>query len=82
MREAIILKTTEHRDTIGRRQTSKETMDFRWGLRQQDAFEKVKKAILENITTGGNDSLQYHLATDASKTIWTITQIRSLVPRI
>jgi hypothetical protein len=41
---------------------------WEWGETQQKAFDDVKKAILKNAVFEGNENLQYHLATDASKT--------------
>jgi hypothetical protein len=41
---------------------------WEWGEKQQQALEQVKKSILENGIFGENEHLQYHFATDASKT--------------
>lgn len=41
---------------------------WEWGERHQEAFEKLKRAIVDNVVFGGSEHLQYHLATDASKT--------------
>ena len=41
---------------------------WEWGERQQQAFDELKAAILNNAIFGGSEHLQYHLATDASKT--------------
>lgn len=38
-----------------------------WGQTQQESFDSVKQAIVENAMTGGDPSLQYHLCCDASK---------------
>lgn len=40
---------------------------FDWGEEQQASFEHIKKSISENAMSGADDSLQMHLATDASK---------------
>ena len=41
---------------------------WEWGEKHQEAFEKLKRAIVDNVVFGGSEHLQYHLATDASKT--------------
>ena len=41
---------------------------WEWGEKHQEAFEKLKRAIVDNLVSGGSEHLQYHLATDASKT--------------
>ena len=52
----------------GRKRTVKHSIGFEWGHEQQKAFEKAKQGILETVLSGGEDSVQYHLATDASNT--------------
>lgn len=39
-----------------------------WQKKHQKAFDTVKKAIIENACSGGQEDIQYHLSTDASKT--------------
>ena len=39
---------------------------LKWGQEQERSFRAVKKAIIENVVYGGDDSKQYHLMTDAS----------------
>jgi len=39
---------------------------FCWTQGQQDSFDHIKKAIIENAVYGGDEGRQYHLATDAS----------------
>ena len=41
---------------------------FKWGEDQQKSFEHIKSSIISNAVYGGDDRIQYHLATDASKT--------------
>jgi len=41
---------------------------WEWGEKHQKAFDGLKRAIVENAVFGGSEHLQYHLATDASKT--------------
>lgn len=52
----------------GKQQTTRSTLDFVWSKKHQDAFDAVKRAVLENVNSGGDDNRQYHLCTDASKT--------------
>ena len=52
--------------TIQRKWVEKDTFD--WGEKQQMAFDAVKKAISTNAMSGADPDMQYHLATDASKT--------------
>ena len=40
---------------------------FEWSERQEHAFGEIKRAIIENVVFGGDESQQYHLMTDASK---------------
>jgi len=39
---------------------------LKWGQEQESSFKAVKKAIVSNVVYGGDDSMQYHLMTDAS----------------
>ena len=48
--------------------STKNVVDFQWHKKDQRAFEEVKSAVLENACAGGDESKQYHLCTDASKT--------------
>jgi len=41
---------------------------FEWGENQARSFTAIKKAIIQNALFGGDEALQYHIATDASKT--------------
>ena len=52
----------------GKQQSSKSIVDFKWTTVQQQAFDNIKKAVIENVNSGGDDTRQYHLFTDASKT--------------
>ena len=40
---------------------------WKWGVEQQNAFDAVKTAIVDNATTGGDINKQYHLSCDASQ---------------
>jgi hypothetical protein len=39
---------------------------FEWGEKQERSFEVVKRAIIDNVVYGGDETKQYHLMTDAS----------------
>ena len=52
----------------GKSKTTKTFKELRWGGEQQSAFNQIKKSVLENACSGGQPNVQYHLATDASKT--------------
>ena len=39
---------------------------FKWGLKEQLAFKKAKRAVSENVLAAGDLNFQYHLSTDAS----------------
>ena len=40
--------------------------DWSWGAEQEESFRHIKKSITENAMAGADQSLQLHLATDAS----------------
>ena len=48
--------------------TTRTVIGFKWTNVHQEAFDKIKKAVLENACAGGQDDVQYLLCTDASKT--------------
>jgi hypothetical protein len=50
----------------GKRKISRKTIGFEWRKDQQDAFEAIKHAIINNACWGGDPTFQYHLSTDAS----------------
>ena len=60
MKEAVNKGTKKGKGT--------QVADWKWGEAQQQAFEAVKTAILNNATTGGDANQQYHLSCDASGT--------------
>lgn len=67
MRSAVteeIRQVTVKGKTVNRRIC----VDFNWTDECEDAFRRVRKAILDHGVVGGDDRFQYHLATDASKT--------------
>jgi hypothetical protein len=41
---------------------------WKWMEEQQESFDYIKKCISENAMSSADPDLQYHLATDASKT--------------
>ena len=41
---------------------------WEWGEEQEKSFESIKRSVVENAVFGGEEDMQYHLATDASKT--------------
>jgi hypothetical protein len=50
-----------------KRKTLKKSVGFTWGKSQEDAFTKIKMAIIiTNACWGGIPDLQYHLVTDSS----------------
>ncbi|MCJ1467868.1 hypothetical protein MMC07_006493 [Pseudocyphellaria aurata] len=55
---------TEGRESVRTRLV--ETGRFDWGPDQEKFFQHIKRAVAENVMTGANPDLQYHLATDAS----------------
>ena len=65
MKRAII---TSARASTRKSGPSKCTSNFEWNKPQKDAFQQIKHAITSNTLSGGRPDLQYHLATDASKT--------------
>jgi hypothetical protein len=50
----------------GKRKISRKTIGFEWRKDQQDAFDAIKHAIINNACWGGDPTFQYHLSTDAS----------------
>lgn len=52
----------------GKKRTAKRAMDFIWTSEHQTIFEEIKRSILETACSKGDDSIQWHLAIDASKT--------------
>ena len=65
----------------GKKKILTKKMGFEWGETQQAAFEQVKKAIVDNVLVGGQDNLQYHLATEreALAVVKCLEEIRWLV---
>lgn len=41
---------------------------FEWGEEQEYSFRWIQRSVVENACCGSDDELQYHLASDASKT--------------
>ena len=41
---------------------------WEWGEEPEQSFESIKRSVVENAVFGGEEHMQYHLATDASKT--------------
>ena len=39
---------------------------LKWGREQEKSFQAIKRAIIENAVYGGDETIQYHLMTDAS----------------
>lgn len=56
---------TDGKESIRKQWVEKESFD--WGPEQQASFEHIKRSISENVMSGADDDLQFHLATDASK---------------
>jgi hypothetical protein len=50
----------------GKRKLLMKAIGFEWKKEQQDAFDAIKHAIINNACWGGDPTYQYHLATDAS----------------
>lgn len=67
MKKSLIYKY-HMSETEGKKRKRKVLQGFEWTNACQQAFEAAKRAICENAVTGGDPSLQYHLATDASGT--------------
>lgn len=67
LQEAIIEEVSVYQ-TKNRRRSVKKIVDFIWTPKQEKSFQAIKKYITETVITGGDDQLQYHLATDASAT--------------
>ena len=63
-----ILEVVVRTRTNGKCRTTRIEKGFEWTNVHQKAFDKIKKAVLENACAGGQDNIQYHLCTDASKT--------------
>lgn len=54
---------------INQKQTTKrKAVDFCWTSEHQRVFDELKTSICQNACTGADDTIQYHLSTDASKT--------------
>ncbi len=52
----------------GKTKTTRTVTGFEWNKDHQEAFDEVKKAVSKTACAGGQDHIQYHLCTDASKT--------------
>ena len=52
----------------GKTKTVRTDKGFKWEKKHQQAFERIKTAVIENACSGGQDDIQYHLCTDASST--------------
>jgi hypothetical protein len=57
--------TAQNRQS-GKREISPKTIGFEWRKEQQDVFDAIQHAIINNARWGGDPTYQYHLATDAS----------------
>ena len=72
LKEAILYSPSTGNEKNKSAQTSsrgkrvKIVAGIKWGQEQETAFEAIKKAIIENIVFGGDETMQYHLMTDAS----------------
>jgi len=55
---------------------------FEWGEDQERSFRVIQEAIVGNAVFGGDETLQYHLTTDASRTAlgWVLFQILDASP--
>lgn len=67
MKSAVKVKR-EMKLIDGKRRRVKTDLGFDWTTACQQAFDKARIAIMENVITGADPNLQYHLATDASGT--------------
>ena len=52
----------------GKKRTRRKVVDFIWTSEHETIFRDIKESILKNACAGGDDQVQWHLATDASKT--------------
>ena len=77
MRRAATLVSMDswQREPTGRRDKTgkpkwkpRPVIEWEWGEPQQQVFQAIKDAIVNNATFGGKDDIQYDLMTDASKT--------------
>jgi hypothetical protein len=71
MKEAVIkvadsIPVSGSIESRGKRKLANRTIAFEWKQEQQDAFDAIKHAIVNNACWGGDPVYQYHLATDAS----------------
>ena len=60
--ESVVVKVN------GKQRTTKSPKGFVWTESHTKVFEEIKEVVLENSCSGGNENLQWHLSTDASKT--------------
>ena len=77
LKRAAVMESIEHwhqrdpgrRDKSGRLfRNPRRVEKWEWGEAQEKSFLAIKKAVVENAVFGGDETIQYHLATDASKT--------------
>lgn len=79
MKEAVTYEKLEQEQSkggsrdVGQRKKRKKAQKqvkkaWTWTSTQQESFDAVKKAIIDNVTTGGDVTKQYHLSCDASMT--------------
>lgn len=68
MKRAIKTERRMEEDKDGKRHRVVKALGFEWDADCQKAFDLARTAIRDHIVSGGDPSLQYHLATDASGT--------------
>ena len=74
MKSAVLWEKVEDGDEgtmgkiKGKKQKEKKKVGWNWTERCQESFDHVKQCIINQASTGGDPSLQYHLSCDASGT--------------
>ena len=66
--KSAILEEVIKTKVNGKTKTTRIPKGLEWKKNHQEAFDKIKQAVLENACAGGQNHVQYHLCTDASKT--------------
>ena len=65
--KAIIIEESVTVKRNGKQHSVKSIIELKWSNKHQEASEAVKRAVIENVSSGGDDNRQYRLYIDALK---------------
>lgn len=67
MKEAVIRESDSKDSGLSKAKKKGKTVGFMWGQTQQDSFDHIKKAVLDNVIVGGDCSRRYYISVCADK---------------